>query len=58
MTGIALFALLVLDIIFESTLASWVGAIQRLFIGSWLVWIEFMAIRVFRLSGRSVTRNI
>ena len=56
-TGIMAFAILALDITLESTLMPWEGTIQRLFIGSWLVWIEFMAIRLFKLSGRSLTAH-
>ena len=33
------------------------GALQRLFIGAWFVWIEVMAIRLFQLSRQSPERD-
>ena len=50
-TGIVALALLVLFDASESTLASWEGAIQRLYLVSWFQWIGVMAIGLFRLSG-------
>ena len=38
-----------------SLLGQWGGAIQRLYFASWFQWIGVMAIRLFRLSGRSLT---
>ena len=59
-TGIVLMALLVLfvGVLFDSTLESWAGAIQRLLLASWFQWIAVMAIRLFRLSGQSFTGNM
>ena len=57
-TGIVAFALLVLFVAFESTLASWEGAIQRLYLASWFQWVGVMVIGLFRLSGRSITGYI
>ena len=57
-TAIVLFALLVLFTAFESTVEPWRGAIQRLYLACWLQWIAVMAIRLFRLSGWSLTGNI
>ena len=54
MTGIVALALLVLFVATESTLASWEGATQRLYLASWFQWIGVMAIGLFRLSGRSL----
>ena len=54
-TGIALFALLVLFTAFESTVEQWAGATQRLYLAFWFQWIGIMAVRLFRLSGQSFT---
>ena len=37
----------------SSGLQQWTGAIQRMFVGVWVLWIEVMAIRLFQISGRS-----
>ena len=58
-TGIVAFALLALFFASASAdtspLGRLGGAIQRLYFASWFVWIELMAIKLFRLSGRSLT---
>ena len=57
-TGIVALALLAL--FFASAendttvLGRWGGAIQRLYFASWFLWTGVMAIRLFRLSGRSL----
>ena len=57
-TGIVALALLVLFFASAeddtSLLGRWGGAIQRLYLASWFQWIGVMAIRLFRLSGRSL----
>ena len=58
-TGIVALALLVLFVASAendtSLLGRWGGAIQRLYFAAWFQWIAVMAIRLFRLSGRSLT---
>ena len=58
-TGIVVLALLALFFASAdddtSLLGRWGGAIQRLYLASWFLWIELMAIKLFRLSGRSLT---
>ena len=60
-TGIVALALLALFFASAeddtSLLGRWGGAIQRLYFASWFLWIELMAIKLFRLSGRSRTRT-
>ena len=57
-TGIGAFALLVLAGLSGpeeggvSALEPWTGLLQRLFVGVWLLWIEVMAIKLFRLAAR------
>ena len=57
-TGIVALALLVLFFASAedetSLLGQWSGAIQRLYFASWFQWIGVMAIRLFRLSDRSL----
>ena len=58
-TGIVALALLVLFFASAeddtSLLGQRGGAIQRLYFAAWFQWIAVMAIRLFRLSGRSLT---
>ena len=62
LTGIVALALLVLFSFSlqdeSSLLGRWDGALQRLYIASWLQWIGVMAIRLFTLSGRSPAANV
>lgn len=62
LTGILASALLVLFIASTldeaSSLGRWDGAIQRLYIATWLQWIGVMAVRLFTLSGRSLAGNV
>ena len=60
-TGIAALALLVLFAASAQDDSSWLGqrdgALQRLYIATWLQWVGVMAIGLFRLSGRFLPRT-
>ena len=62
LTGVVASALLVL--LFASAqdetsfLGRWDGAIQRLYIATWLQWMLVMAIRLFTLSGRPLAGDV